>query len=155
VCATPQELVEIYLTAPDNTAEYDVSFTVDGREYGGDMSYDNVYARYFYSRTLAAVSAPTLEITLSQGESQTKTLSAKRVKSGAELPMSAIIEKSVEQRKEFFDEKTVNGEFTGEIYLRLLYEEKCYYYIEVISGDSARYFLSDALTGEILAEREK
>ena len=45
--------------------------------------------------------------------------------------------------------------FTGEIYLRLIYEETAYYYVGIIDRNGNIYaFLVNAQTGKILAKRQ-
>lgn len=153
VCAEKQELAEIYLTVPDNAETYELSFSTGGKEYGGEMSYDNVYARFSYSQSVPLPQEHTISFTVTcRGKSV--TLEAKSGKSGNEPTMPELIDKLVEQKKTYFDERTKGNVFYGEIYIRLVYEEKCYYFIRVteVNGESA-YFLLDGVSGELLAEK--
>lgn len=153
VCAEKQELAEIYLTVPDNTATYEISFSTGGKDYGGEMSYDNVYARFSYSQSVAMPQERTISFTVTHnGESV--TLEAKSGKSGNELTMPELIDKLTERKTAYFEACTKGGVFYGEIYIRLVYEEKCYYFIRVTeeNGNSA-YFLLDGVSGELLAEK--
>lgn len=154
LCANKQDLIEIYLTTPDNTKNYDLSFTAaDGKECGGDMSYDSVYGRFFYSQSLPAMTSPSIAFKLTYDET-TVTLEAKRVKTGEELTMPEIIGKTIEQKQTLFDGMTKGNSFTGEIGVRLVYNEKCYYYVGVTNAAGLTdCFLLDAYTGNILAER--
>lgn len=153
VCAKTQELAEIYLTVPDNAESYEISFSLDGKTYGGETSYDNVYGRFFYSQSMPAPKEREIAFTVTcRGESV--TLIAKSVKNGKELTMPALIGKLSEQKKVYFDALTKGESFCGEIYIRLVYEDKVYYFIRVTetNGDSA-YFLLDGATGTLLAEK--
>ena len=54
-----------------------------------------------------------------------------------------------------FDELTENGIFNGEIFIRLLYDEKCYYYVGICDREGMiNAFLVDGQSGRIIAERE-
>lgn len=153
VCAQKQDLAEIYLAVPDNSAGYEISFSVNGKDYGGEMSYDNVYARFSFSQSVPLPEESAIAFTVTSNGGQT-TLDAKSVKGGNELTMSALIEKLTEQKKTYFDSLTESGVFYGEIYVRLVFEEKSYYFIRVTEvGGKSAYFLLDGETGNLLAEK--
>lgn len=153
VCAEKAPFAEIYMTAPDNTKDYEVYFTVNGKEYGGDMSYDSVYARFFYSESVEAVSLPSLSFTVVCDGEET-VVEAASVKAGNEMTMPAIIDRLVAQRTDLFENLTSGGTFNGELYVRLVYNEKCYWFVGVVSAEEwSDYFLLDAVTGNIMAER--
>ncbi len=154
VCAKKESLVEIYLTVPDNTKEYTISFTsTDGTECGGDMSYDSVHARWFYSQSLKAISENSITFTLTF-EKENLTLQANSVKTGNEMTMPEVLEKLTEQKQEFFAALSDKNSFLGELCVRLVYNEKCYYFVGVTTAEKKmNCFLVDAYTGEILAER--
>ncbi len=153
ICAQKESLAEIYMTAPDNTEEYVLSFTVNGEKYGGDMSYDSVYARFSYSESVGAVSLASLAFTISYDGTET-VLEASSVKTGNELTMPGIVAKLAEQKPDLFAGLTAGSVFNGELCVRLVWNEKCYWFVGVISADGwADYFLLDAETGEIMAER--
>lgn len=158
VCAHKESLVEIYLTAPDNTKNYKISFGLpNGEVCGGDMSFDSVYARFFYSQSLATLDSDTINFTVSDEKDSTADvkLEAKRAKEGNELPMSEIITKLAEQKADLFAALTKGNVFSGEITVRLVYNEKCYYYVGVTDANGeTNCFLTDAYTGKILAERK-
>lgn len=153
VCAAKTPLAEIYMTAPDNTADYTVSFKIGNVTYGGDMSYDSVYARFSYSESVDIVSAPSLTFTVTCEGEQT-VLEATTVRTGKEMTMPEIVGKLIEQRPALFTSLTQGGAFGGELCVRLVYNRKCYYFVGVTSADGwSDYFLLDGETGEIRAER--
>lgn len=150
VVGTTSEIIEVFLTVPDNTAEYALSFWADGAEYGGDMSYNSVYSRFEYSRALSAV--PT-EFTVRTKENEV-TLVASSVKSGNELPMPELIARLATDRQEYFSEKTAGNTFHGEMRVRLLYDGSARFYVEVATAQGTdACFLLDACTGEVLSEK--
>ena len=154
VCAEKQQTVEVYLTVPDNTKNYGITFTLDGKECGGDMSYDSVHTRFFFSQSAESVPNSTIDFKICFDE-ESVTLQAKRMREGNELSMPEIIAKLAEARAELFKSMTSGKTFTGELYVRLVYNEKCYYFVAVSTDKGMeRCFLLDAQTGEILAERK-
>lgn len=56
---------EIYLTAPTGIESYDIAFSYDGKNYGGDMSFDNIKLEYFYSCSVDISAASEIVLTIS------------------------------------------------------------------------------------------
>ena len=145
---------EIYLSAPSGDKTCKISFTVDGKCYGGEMSYDNVKAEYYYSCTLDISSLLELSFEVEYGEEKS-TLLAVSVKTETTLSPQAVLEHLRKTEKDFFESMTDKYGFTGEIYLRLLYEDAPYYYVGVIDRNGkTTAFLLNAETGKILAKRQ-
>ena len=60
-----------------------------------------------------------------------------------------------ENKRELFESMTSNGLFDGEIYVRLLYDEGCYYYVGIINkAEHISAFLIDGEHGKIVASKE-
>ena len=60
----------------------------------------------------------------------------------------------IDCEKELFENMTVNGVFDGEIYVRLLYDDGCYYYVGVCGKDkNITAFLVDGEKGKIIAKK--
>lgn len=153
VCAAKEPLAEIYMTAPDNTADYTLSFTVGNAVCGGDMSFDAAHARFCYSESVECVSAPSLTFTVTY-DGQKTVLEAASVRTGKEMTMPEILGKLNEQRPALLSSMTQHDAFDGELCVRLVYNQKCYYFVGVISpAGKSDYFLLDGETGEIRAER--
>ena len=71
------------------------------------------------------------------------------------LSPKGCLQKLQESEGELFSSLTDKYGFTGEIYLRLLYEDAPYYYVGVIERTGKIHaFLLNAKTGKILAKRE-
>lgn len=153
----PREIAqrtEIYLSAPSGEQEYTVSFTVNGKTHGGDMSFDNVKAEYYYSCTLDISSLLEIVFQIGCGEEKTELIARSVVKDNTMTPRAAL--QTLEScEKEFFQSMTDKYGFAGEIYLRLIYEDAPYYYIGVIdrSGNTTAFLLNGE-TGKILAKRQ-
>lgn len=145
---------EIRLIAPSGDQTCQLSFTFDGKEYGGEMSFDNVKCEYFYACPLDIGACETLALQICYGDTQI-TLNAQSVLTKDALSAKAALDALVEAEKALFESMTDRYGFAGEIYLRLLYEDAPYYYIGVIDRNGGTHaFLMNALTGKILARRQ-
>ena len=145
---------EIYLTAPSGDKTCLLSFTIADQTYGGEMSYDNVKAEYYYSCTLDISSLSELSFDVEYGEEQV-TLHAISVKTERTLPPKTLLQSLQKTETELFESMTDKYGFAGEIYLRLLYEDAPYYYVGVIDRNGKiTAFLLNAETGKILAKRQ-
>lgn len=146
--------VEIHLSAPSGDKECELRFDFNGKTYGGDMSFDNVKAEYYYSVGLDVSTAKTLDLHIRYGENE-YTLAAKSVLTEDTLAPKTALEHLIKAEKKFFDGLTDKYGFAGEIYLRLLCEDTPYYYVGVIdkSGKCTAFLLSGK-TGKVLAKRK-
>lgn len=153
----PREIstrTEVFLTAPSGEKEYALSFTVDGREYGGDMSYDNVKSEYYYSCTLDVSDLTQIPCRIVCGDNSIE-LTAISVLDETTLTPQNVLSGLLSSEQALFDDLTDKYGFAGEIYLRLIYEESPYYYVGVIDRDGGTHaFLLNAKSGRILARRE-
>ena len=153
----PREIsarTEVYLTAPDGSKEYDLSFTANGKEYGGDMSFDNVKTEYYYFCTLDISELSSIPCKIVCGETVIE-LTAQSVKTDTTLSPKYVLESLVSSEQELFSSMTDKYGFAGEIYLRLIYEDAPYYYLGVIDRNGGiNAFLINAQTGKILAKRQ-
>ncbi len=144
---------EAYLVAPSGDKTTSISFFANGKEYGGEMSYDNVRGQYFYACTLDASSLSQVDCNLLYGEREV-TLTAKSVLTEKTLSPTAILERLQTECPQVFSALTDEYGFAGEIYLRLLYEDSPFYYVGVIDREgNIQAFLLNAETGKILARR--
>ncbi len=145
---------EIWLTAPSGDKECNVSFTVGGTPYGGEMSFDNVKAEYYLACPLDTSTLTKLDCTFTYGETEYK-LTAESVRSETTLSPETVLKTLVNAEAELFTAMTDKYGFAGEIYLRLIYEDSPYYYVGVINRNGkTNAFLINATSGKILAKRE-
>ena len=146
--------IEVYFIAPQGTNHYTIAFTLDGDEYGGDMSYDNVKSQYFWTCTLDVSKCSSLTFSIQDGESNLQ-VSAKSVLQEKELSPKLILQNVIQENQEIFSALSDKYGFAGEIYIRLIYEENTYYYVGIVDRTGKIYaFLINATTGKILAHRE-
>ena len=145
--------VEIYLTAPEGKEACKIFFTFDGQEYGGEMSYDNVKAEYFFSCTLDVSKVKTLPCRVEYGARQLE-LNALTIRKNDTLNTQGILKALQTAEPDIFTSLTDQYGFAGEIYIRLIYEENPYYYIGIIDRNgNINAFLLNAQTGKLLAKR--
>ncbi|MBQ3220958.1 MAG: hypothetical protein IJB34_03230 [Clostridia bacterium] len=145
---------EIRLTAPSGDKVCTIAFSVNGKDYGGEMSFDNVKTEYYYFCTLDASALQTLDCTIDYG-GETTLLQATTVRTENTLTPNGALKTLCETEKELFSALTDEYGFAGEIHLRLIYEEHPYYYLGVIdrNGNTTAYLMNGE-TGKLLAKRE-
>lgn len=145
---------EIFFSAPTGDKSCRISFSLDGKTYDSEASYDNVKAEYFLSEPADFSSVKSLEFTIRYGD-ENLLLTAKSVKTDKTLSPRQVLTKLKENAPSVFENLTYDKKFVGEIYLRLICEDAPYYYIGLIekSGKVQAYLLHSE-SGKILAKRE-
>ena len=153
----PQERstrTEIYLVAPAGDKTCNVAFSCGKREYGGEMSFDNVKTEYYFSCSLDISAERELPVRIEYGETVLE-LVAHSVKTENTITPQAALHTLQKAESELFASMTDKYGFSGEIYLRLIYEDSPYYYVGVINRNGeVNAFLLNAETGKILAKRK-
>lgn len=145
--------VELYLVAPEGDKTCKISFTFDGKEYGGEMSFDNVKTEYYFSCSLDVARASELPCRLEYGEVKLE-LNARSILTEDTISPEGILKILQTAESELFTSLTDEYGFAGEIYIRLIYEDAPYYYVGIIDRNGHIHaFLLNATTGKILAKR--
>ena len=145
---------EIYLTAPEGVADCHIHFLVNGERQGGELSYDNVRSEYYLFLTLDTSAFQTLSCQIRYGE-KTYDLDAVSVLDGEEISPETILQTVKTESAELFAAMTDKYGFTGEIYIRLIFEDSPYYYVGVIDRNGGICaHLINAKTGKVLAKRQ-
>ena len=145
---------EFYLTAPLCDKNYTLSFYVNGEEYGGEFSFDNVKSEYYFFCTADLSAIQSIRCIIGDGETQSE-VNALSVLTGEELSARDILNHVQTENAELFISLTDQYGFAGEIYIRLIHEENNYYYLGIIERTGKIHaFLLNASTGKILAKRE-
>ena len=146
--------IEVRFIAPQGDKNCSISFTVDGKNYGGEFSFDNVKTEYFWSCSLDISTLSKIDFNLVY-DGQPLEMQAVSVLNGTELSPRAILNCLQKENLDIFNGLTDKYGFSGEIYIRLIYEENPYYYVGIIDRNGKIYaFLLNATTGKILAKRE-
>lgn len=142
-------LTEIYVTLPKNYDEVNVS--VGDAE--GEMSYRAVENCYYISFA-DAVAGDSADVSLSCGY-DSYTCTAVSVLYDGVMDCDSAVKCVTEHDGELFTSMTENGIFRGEIYVRLLYDEGCYYYVGVCDRDkNISAYLVDGERGKIIATKK-
>lgn len=149
------DLFEVKLKAPDNSAEYNIKFTVAGKEYGGEMSFESVRQIYTFSQSIPCPQETRLTFTVTY-ESTEISLTAASVKTENTISIEEVVQHIQRAETERIEALTQNGIFVAEIYIRLVYKDgECFYYAAISDRSGNTYsMLIDSETGEILATRE-
>ena len=146
-------LTEVFLTAPSGEETYTLTFHVDNKKYGGEMSYNNVRGEYYFSCTLDTTKLSQIVCELSYNQT-TFQLTAKSVRSKEVLSASSVLEKLAQTEKNLFQALTDKYGFQGEICIRLIYEDAPYYYVGVTDKkEKTTAYLLNAISGQILAKK--
>ena len=147
-------LTEVKLTAPDGAKTCNISLQVNGKEYGGEMSFDNVKTEYYLSCTLNTSDCRSIPCSITYGEKSFR-LEATSVRADNTLTTKAALQRLVHTEKDLFTSLTDKYGFAGEIHIRMIFENSPYYYVGIIDRKgNINAFLLNAETGKILAKRQ-
>ncbi len=152
-------IFEIVLTAPQNTKGYTVTYFIGEKSYTSDLSFDSVKMVHYCSQSLEKPSADEITFTVSETNSETFTpvsITAKSVGGANILSLDDLLEKIVTSSDETAKSIFSDQKFSGELYVRLLYDnDKCFYYVGAIDkSGKITHMLCDATTGEVIATRK-
>lgn len=143
------ELTEVYVTLPKNYDEVELSLG----SAGGEMSYRAVENCYYISFA-DGVSGDNIDVNLTCG-SDSYTCTAVSVLYDGVMDCNGAVKCVLEHDGELFSSMTENGIFCGEIFVRLLYDEGCYYYVGVCGRDkNITAYLVDGERGKIIATKK-
>lgn len=144
--------VEFFISAPSGIEKCAVAFTVNGKEYGGDASYNNVKQQFYFSCNGDFAGATSLLVKLTLNETENEFL-LPSVATDV-LSLEQVLNSVFEQEKDLLKSLQNKKEFLGELYVRLLYEDAPYFYVGVVDRNGKiTAFLLDGKTGKILAKR--
>lgn len=143
------DVAEIFVTLPKNPEEVEVA--VEG--LGGEMSYRAVDGCYYLSFTAADFKKDRVDVTLSY-DGKSSTYTALTVIYAGVLSCNDAVKCVIEHDKELFESLTENRLFDGEIYVRLLYDDGCYYYVGVCDKQKhISAYLIDGERGKVIAKK--
>lgn len=141
---------EVYYFA-ENTPD-EVEMELGG--LGGEMNYLSVSRSFYLSftcdKTFGAKASVNLTI-----DGKKSVIEANNVREEGTIDGATALKCVTEYDGEQFAKLTDGNVFRGEIGIRLLYDEGCYYYVGVCNreGDTHAYLL-DASDGRIISERD-
>ena len=143
-------LTEIYVALPKNYDEVNVS--VGDAE--GEMSYRAVENCYYLSLSNGNIQGDSVDVTLTYGE-ESKTYPAVSVLYDGVIGCEGAVKCVIDREEALFEGLTQNNIFCGEIYVRLIYDDGCYYYVGVCDRDkNINAYLVDGERGKIIATKQ-
>lgn len=144
------DLTEIFVKF-NRTAE---KVEINAEGIGGEMNYSAVDKNYYLSFSSPDFESDRVQVTLTVDGTE-KTYNAQSVKDERVLSCDDALKCVIEHEPELFANLTANGLFDGEIFIRLIYDEGCYYYVGICDkqGDITA-FLVDGERGKIIAKKQ-
>ena len=143
-------LTEIFVTLPRSYEEVNIHAS----SIEGEMNYRADENCYYFSTSGGDISGESVEVTLTCGGEST-TYSAVSVLYDGVISCEDAVKCVIDHDKELFESLTQNKIFCGEIYVRLLYDDGCYYYVGVCDrNQKINAYLVDGERGKIIATKE-
>ena len=158
--AQTSDLFEVALTAPDNTRPYKITFALNEKNYEAELSFDNVRMIHTFSQSIPDPACETIEFTVCDAETadaEKISITAQSVKNGQNiLSLKDLLTAVEKDNNEIFAAHTDGKKFSGELYVRLLWNEgACYYYVGLVDTQGKTHaMLADAATGKTIATHE-
>lgn len=149
ICGNVCDIVEIFVSFPNSCETVEIS--VDG--HSGDMNYEAVDKRFTLTYSSSAIVGDGVDVQLT-ADGNTYNVRALSVLDKGVITCEQALICATEHAPETF-EQLLNGKtFSGEIFVRLLYDDGCYYYVGVCDRDkNIAAYLIDGGNGKIISER--
>lgn len=143
-------LTEIYLTYDGDCGEAEIKIG----EKGGEMSYMATARNFYLSFPDGELSGASLSATVTL-DGKEREIEIKNVAAEGAIDGKSALDCVREYDGERFENLCENGTFKGEIILRLLYDEGCYYYVGLCDRDkNVHAYLVDGGDGRVIAEHD-
>lgn len=150
ICGDMCDLIEIYAQFANSCESVEISLF----DYFGEMSYQAVDRQFFSSYSAPAFLSDGVDVTLNI-DGNTKSVRALNVLDSGVISCERALDCVMEHDRELFEALTSNGSFAGEIYIRLLYDEGCYYYVGVCDREkNITAYLLDGGIGKVIATKK-
>ena len=144
------DFLEIFVSLPKNPD----TLEVDAGGLGGEMNYRAVENDFYLSFTAQPFTAESVTVKL-DCDGKTSEYTAQSVKSGALITCEQALNCVIDHDKSLFSSLTDGTVFVGEIYVRLLYDNGCYYYVGVCDRDkNMNAYLVDGERGKIITSKK-
>lgn len=146
-----QSVIEVYLKCDDCPSS--VKMSAGG--YSGEMNYLAVSESFYLSFSGEAFKEEKVEVRLST-DGKERTFFAVSVRHDGLIPPEQALKCVTEYDAKLFESLTEGQHFLGEIYLRLLYDDGCFYYVGVCDRDGEiNAYLVNGENGRIIATRKR
>ena len=150
ICGDVCDLIEIYVTFAKTPAAVEIS--VDGLH--ADMNYEAVDKRFTLYYSAPPLQRDGVDITLNCDGEQ-KIYRALNVKDKGVLSCEQAVKCAYAYDKELFDSLKTRRDFAGEIYVRLLYDDGCYYYVGLCDRNkNITAYLLDGGIGKVISTKK-
>lgn len=150
ICGNMCDLVEVFVKLFPTPGSVEIS--LEG--YTGEMNYEAVNTRFTASYTASAFNSEGIDVAIT-ADGVEKNYRVLSVLDSSVLSCEQVLNCAVEHDKELFTSLTRNRDFAGEIYVRLLYDEGCYYYVGVCDRDkNITAYLLDGGIGKVIATKK-
>lgn len=150
ICGDMCDLIEVFVKispVPDA-----VGLTLG--DYSGEMNYEAVDERFTASYSAPAISADGVDVAL-DFNGETHTYRALGVLDSGTMTCEQALLYAEQYDGELFKSLTNRRAFEGEIYVRLLFDEGCYYYVGVCDRQkNITAYLLDGGTGKVIATKK-
>lgn len=141
---------EIFVSLPENRDEVEISVS----DIRGQMNYKSVENCYYLSTSGGNISGDKVSVTLTYDGKSTE-YSAVSVLYDGVISCDDAVKCVTEHDGGLFKSLTQKDIFLGEIFVRLLYDEGCYYYVGVCDRDKKiTAYLVDGERGTIIATKQ-
>lgn len=150
ICGDMCDLIEIYAQFATTPESVEISLA----DYFGEMSYQAVDRQFFTSYSAPALSCEGVDVTLNI-DGNAKSVRALSVLDSGVISYKKALDCVIEHDSELFEGLALNGGFAGEIYIRLLYDEGCYYYVGICDREkNITAYLLDGGIGKVIATKQ-
>lgn len=150
ICGETCDLVEIFVKLSPTPNSMEIS--VEG--YSGEMNYEAVNTRFTASYSAPSFKNEGIDVVIT-ADGNEKTYRALNVLDSGILSCEQVLKCAVEHDRELFASLTRKRDFSGEIYVRLLYDEGCYYYVGVCDREkNITAYLLDGGIGKVIATKK-
>lgn len=144
------DFCEIFVTLPKNYDEVEISVA----DVNGEMNYKAVENCYYLSLSGGNISGESVNVNLTYG-GKTEEYTAVSVLYDGVISCDDAVKCAIDHDGELFKSLTQNDLFMGEISVRLLYDEGCYYYVGVCDREKKiTAFLVDGERGNVIATKQ-
>ena len=146
--------LEAYLITPEGNKQTEICLQIENASYEGEMSYDIVKGEYYASFPIDVSTQREIVCFVKYGDEE-KELTATSILTPNTISPQEALKKVQTEKSDLFLSLMDKYGFSGEIYLRLLFEDSPYYYVGIIDRQgNCTAFLMNAETGKILAQRQ-
>ncbi|MGN0812426.1 MAG: hypothetical protein ACI4MQ_02835 [Candidatus Coproplasma sp.] len=122
--------------------------------FSGEMSYMSVSNSFYlsFSANLNGEESLTVKLTVDGKESE---INVRNVFETGTIDWKSALNGVIEYDRDRFENLTQRNRFLGEIGVRLIYDDGCYYYVSVCDRErNVKAYLVDGKSGRIITERE-